>query len=86
MPSADGIDLLEPVEGRKAIIVLTDGLDNRSKMSPQEVIQLIGPQGLSISIIGLGDPTQSKGAYHQPGRTGSESPGGSGWRRLRLRQ
>ena len=54
MPWLKAIDLLEPVEGRKAIIVLTDGLDNRSKMSPQQVLQLIGPQGLSISVIGSG--------------------------------
>ncbi len=57
----DGIDLLEPVEGRKAIIVLTDGLDNRSKLNPLQLLQLIGPQGLSISVIGLGDPNQSRG-------------------------
>jgi len=56
------IEYLTSVEGRKAIIVLTDGLDNRSKRSPQEVIQMIGPEGLSISTVGLGDPTQSTGA------------------------
>jgi VWFA-related protein len=56
------IEDLSSVQGRKAIIVLTDGLDNRSKRSPQEVIQMIGPEGLSISTVGLGDPTQSTGA------------------------
>jgi len=56
------IEYLSPNQGRKAIIVLTDGLDNRSKRSPQEIIQMIGPEGLSISTVGLGDPTQSTGA------------------------
>jgi Ca-activated chloride channel homolog len=50
--------LLGPISGRKAIIVLTDGLDNRSKTSPDEVIQAIGASGLSISTIGLGDPAK----------------------------
>jgi VWFA-related protein len=56
------IQYLEAVSGRKAIIVLTDGLDNRSKISPQEVIQKIGPEGLSISAIGLGVADQSTSA------------------------
>jgi Ca-activated chloride channel homolog len=50
-------DILAPVEGRKAIIALTDGLDNRSTRTPTEVIGNIAASGLSISIIGLGDPT-----------------------------
>jgi VWFA-related protein len=59
---AKAIQFLEPTSGRKAVIVLTDGLDNRSKTSPQEVIQMIGPEGLSISTIGLGNPEHSHSA------------------------
>jgi VWFA-related protein len=57
---ARSMEFLEAVSGRKAVIGLTDGMDNRSKLSPQELIQMIGPAGLSISIVGLGDPTKSK--------------------------
>jgi Ca-activated chloride channel family protein len=49
---------LEPGQGRKAIIVLTDGMDNRSQRTVQGVIQRVGPGRLTISVIGLGDPTQ----------------------------
>lgn len=59
---AEGIDILEGVEGRKAIIALTDGLDNQSANSPDEVLFYIGPAGLSISTIGLGDPEHGAGA------------------------
>jgi VWFA-related protein len=50
--------ILQLVSGRKAIIVLTDGLDNRSKATADEAIQAIGAGGLSISTIGLGDPSK----------------------------
>lgn len=53
--------ILEKFEGRKAIIALTDGMDNRSKSTPDDVIKRIGPAGLSISTIGLGDPAHSYG-------------------------
>ena len=46
---------LASVSGRKAIIVLTDGLDNKSSATEQEVITGIGESGLSISAIGFGD-------------------------------
>jgi VWFA-related protein len=52
------VSLLKGIPGRKAIIVLTDGLDNVSKFTAEQVIQAIGPGGLSISTIGLGDPGQ----------------------------
>ena len=51
-----GTQILKDVKGRKTIIVLTDGLDNISKTKPDQVIKAIGPGGLSISTIGLGDP------------------------------
>jgi len=56
-----GIDVLNPLDGRKAIIVLTDGIDNHSKHSARDVLQAIGASGLSISTIGLGNPGQSTG-------------------------
>lgn len=56
-----GVEILGPVSGRKAIIVLTDGMDNRSKSTPEDVITGISTGGLSISTIGLGDPRHSEG-------------------------
>lgn len=50
-------DALKDVKGRKAIIAVTDGLDNSSSHNANDVISAVGPSGLSISTIGLGDPT-----------------------------
>ena len=56
-----GVEILSPITGRKAIIVLTDGMDNRSKASSADVIASIDPVGMSISTVGLGDPRHSEG-------------------------
>jgi Ca-activated chloride channel homolog len=48
--------ILKDYPGRKAIIVLTDGLDNQSKKTSEQVTQTIDKSGLSISTIGLGNP------------------------------
>ena len=58
----EAVDYLDSFMGRKAIIALTDGLDNRSTHDMQDVIDQIGPSGLSISTIGLGDPSHGRGA------------------------
>jgi VWFA-related protein len=55
---SEAISILSEIEGRKAIVALTDGLDNLSQATPESVIEQIGPAGLSISTIGLGDPDQ----------------------------
>jgi len=53
---AQANQILQNYPGRKAIIVLTDGMDNQSKKTSDQVIQTIGTSGLSISTIGLGNP------------------------------
>ncbi len=50
-------DALKTVSGRKAIITVTDGLDNRSTHKLPDVIAEVQPNSLSISTIGLGDAT-----------------------------
>jgi VWFA-related protein len=53
---------LNGVSGRKAILVYTDGLDNRSKSTAENVISTIGSGGLTISTVGFGDASQGLGS------------------------
>lgn len=48
------VGILNPLPGRKAIIVLTDGMDNASAVTPEEALGSIGFGGLSISTVGFG--------------------------------
>src|SRR3990172_7075721 len=48
-------EILRPASGRKAVVVLTDGMDNSSRATLDDVLAGIGPAGLSISTIGLGN-------------------------------
>ena len=50
---------LESVTGRKAIIVLSDGLDNQSSSRAEDVIANVGESGVTISAIGFGDVSAS---------------------------
>ena len=50
-------DALKDVSGRKAIIAVTDGLDNRSTHKEPDVVAGTRSNSLSISTIGLGDAT-----------------------------
>jgi Ca-activated chloride channel family protein len=51
---------LEAQPGRKAILLLTDGLDNHSHATARDVLDAIGSGGLSISVVGLGNSGLSK--------------------------
>ena len=59
----EAINILSEVKGRKAIVAITDGLDTLSQSTPETVLEQIGPAGLSISTIGLGDPDQDLAEY-----------------------
>ena len=48
---------LEGVSGRKAILLLSDGMDNRSSANREAVVKTVGPSGLTVSAIGFGDPS-----------------------------
>lgn len=50
------IQILNPLPGRKAVILLTDGMDNQSQTTPEEALSNIGFGGLSISTVGFGEP------------------------------
>jgi VWFA-related protein len=56
------VNQLNDVPGRKAILVYTDGLDNRSSSSVDSVISSIGRSGLTISTVGFGDVNQGTGS------------------------
>lgn len=47
---------LEGISGRKAILVLSDGLDNKSSATEEDIVTTVDPSGLTISAIGFGEP------------------------------
>jgi Ca-activated chloride channel homolog len=53
-------EILQGATGRKAIIVITDGVDNQSTHTKANVLDGLGASGLSISTIGLGEPSQDR--------------------------
>jgi len=55
-----GINILNPLPGRKAIIVMTDGMDNASVATPEEALGSIGFGGLSISTVGFGQMPEAE--------------------------
>jgi VWFA-related protein len=75
----EGTKALEGVSGRKAILVLSDGLDNQSAANEEAIVNNVGPTGLTVSAIGFGDPSgtgqagiDEAGLQSLTGRTGGQ--------------
>jgi VWFA-related protein len=70
---------LEGISGRKAILVLSDGMDNQSSATEEDIVTTVGPSGLTISAIGFGEPgvvgqagIDEAGLQSLTGRTGGQ--------------
>jgi hypothetical protein len=55
------LDMLRPVQGRKAAIVLTDGMDNQSRAGIDDVVKRARQDTASIYTIGLGTRSSTSG-------------------------
>jgi VWFA-related protein len=59
---AESVSMLSGVSGRRAIIILSDGLDNMSQQTADDIIGSIAQAEISVYAIGLGDPTAAPGS------------------------
>ena len=71
--------LLENVQGRKAVLILSDGMDNQSSSNESNIVDSVGPSGLTVSAIGFGDSSlggqagiDEAGLKSLTGRTGGQ--------------
>lgn len=53
---AASVELLQGVDGRKAIVLLSDGLDNRSQQTLEGIVSGLSDAEISVYTIGLGNP------------------------------
>ena len=70
---------LENVQGRKTVLILSDGMDNQSSSTEDNIVDSVGPSGLTVSAIGFGDPSlggqggiDEAGLKSLTGRTGGQ--------------
>lgn len=57
----ESIEMLQGAQGRKAIILLSDGLDNSSRVSHDQIMQILTLSEVSVFAIGLGNPSVGTG-------------------------
>ncbi|MGE0019962.1 MAG: VWA domain-containing protein [Draconibacterium sp.] len=66
------IDSVKNKPGNKAVIAITDGLDNRSSVTPDVIVGLALQYGISIYTIGLGPDAESSTIQYIANLTGGD--------------
>jgi len=56
---AVSIDMLRPHAGRKSVVILTDGIDNGSRATPDSVRTMAQQADVTMTLIGLGGDVNS---------------------------
>jgi len=69
----NALALLSPFTGRRAVVVLTDGKENRSKASRKEAIEEARKVGVPVITVGLGAEVDASALKAIAGRTGGRS-------------
>lgn len=58
--AARAVEMLKQVEGRKAVVLLTDGVDMNSRLKLPDVIEEARTLGVPVYTLGVGDPGRNE--------------------------
>ena len=58
--TAEGLRMLQDIPGRRAVVLMTDGVDMNSKQTQQGVIELAKAAHVPVYTIGIGDPGKNE--------------------------
>jgi VWFA-related protein len=53
--AAQGVEMLEGISGRRAVVIMTDGVDMNSRRTLGEVVKFAQVQGVPIYTLGIGE-------------------------------
>jgi VWFA-related protein len=58
--TAEALTMLQRIKGRKAVVLLTDGVDLNSRSSPADVVRLSQAVGAPVYTVGVGEPGKNE--------------------------
>ncbi len=68
-----GTDMLSSVSGRRAVLVLTDGMANRGSHSMESALEKAENEGISLLFVGLGSDVRRERLKRMASRTGGKA-------------